>query len=878
MAETNQRQERELVLAPNEYAQISDETKGDITSYVGPNTTSLAATARPVIFNPKTKRFDRVDLSAAIQTQVIAPEGWYVVLKNPAVGAEHPLPASRATTPTLSTGRKINIPGPTGFALWPGQMAKVLQGHHIRSNQYLIGRVYDERAANENWGKAVLKVATKHATDTGSTPDDSKKIEAETDARALIADRPELQMGTLLVIRGTDVSFFIPPTGIEVVADDAGKLVREAVTLERLEYCLLLDQDGNKRYVQGPDVVFPKPTEVFVMRNVKDRATGEEKPTRKFKAVELSETSGIYVRVIADYGENGKEYKVGDELFITGKDQMIYFQRQEHAVVKYGDQEVHYAIAIPAGEARYVLDRQKGNVDLVRGPKMFLPDPRSQVITRRILDMKMCALLYPGNVEALSINQNLLGLYNDEVATEGAMMANAGMVQNQSLEAHYRGRTGAVMYASATLGDSAAARGLGGRAARGVAGDAIDRKNQFVEPRTITLRTKYEGAVTVSLWTGYAMLFVSKSGQRRVVEGPQTALLEYDEEPQLLEMSTGKPKSTDKLEQTYYLRVHANKVGDIIDVQTKDLCDFKIKLSYRVNFTGDPSKWFNVENYVKFLCDNMRSRIKNKVLQFSVQDFFTQGIPIIREIVLGPAKTDGTSRDGTVFKENGMHIYDVEVLMNELQDARVKATLVEAERESLSQSLVLASQSRTLDFTKESERMQQETLQAKAETTFKQCDLAVLTLEKQLEVDLEKLNIQHQVSTSAQAGALEDQKARGLVETEKLKTIRAQREQELAIDDAILAQKLKERRAEVEAIIDRAKAITPGLIEALNSFGENAMIEKVSQAMAPLSIIGGTSVMDAIKKLLEGTKLGQQLSNTINNNGKADHRALPPTA
>ena len=30
----------------------------------------------------------------------------------------------------------------------------------------------------------------------------------------------------------------------------------EAVTLERLEYCILLDEDGNKRYIRGPAVVF----------------------------------------------------------------------------------------------------------------------------------------------------------------------------------------------------------------------------------------------------------------------------------------------------------------------------------------------------------------------------------------------------------------------------------------------------------------------------------------------------------------------------------------------------------------------------------------------------------------------------------------------
>ena len=51
--------ERDLVLAPNEYAFISDETKGNINVYVGPHKTSLANTDRPVIFNPENKRFER---------------------------------------------------------------------------------------------------------------------------------------------------------------------------------------------------------------------------------------------------------------------------------------------------------------------------------------------------------------------------------------------------------------------------------------------------------------------------------------------------------------------------------------------------------------------------------------------------------------------------------------------------------------------------------------------------------------------------------------------------------------------------------------------------------------------------------------------------
>ena len=47
----------------------------------------------------------------------------------------------------MNIGTKINIPGPVSFALYPGQMAKVIKGHSLRSNQYLLARVYDADSA-----------------------------------------------------------------------------------------------------------------------------------------------------------------------------------------------------------------------------------------------------------------------------------------------------------------------------------------------------------------------------------------------------------------------------------------------------------------------------------------------------------------------------------------------------------------------------------------------------------------------------------------------------------------------------------------------------------------------------------------------------------
>jgi major vault protein len=289
MADATNR-ERDLVLAPNEFAYIADQTKGHIIVYVGPCKTSLANTDQPVTFNGESKRFERCNLEHAISTFSTAPEGWYLVLKNPAKDGNQPKSFGPNNLSELSIGRKVNIPGPVWFANWPGQMVRVVKGHHLKTNQYLLVRVYDEESAKVNWKKAVIKPQTQVVSE--GTEAGGPEVPGNSDVK-LDQDVPDLTMGKLLVIKGTQVSFYIPPTGIEVVRDENEQYVREAVTLERLEYCILLDEDGNKRFIQGPAVVFPKPTERFVERH----------GTRKFKAIELNEISGIYVKVIAPYTE-----------------------------------------------------------------------------------------------------------------------------------------------------------------------------------------------------------------------------------------------------------------------------------------------------------------------------------------------------------------------------------------------------------------------------------------------------------------------------------------------------------------------------------------------------------------------------------------------
>lgn len=814
------RRERDLILAPNEYAFILDETKGNIVDYVGPHKTSLANTDQPVVFNYQTKRFVRCTLEQAIQSFVIAPEGWYVVLKNPGRDGKHPTPGTANGLPPLDIGRKVSMPGPVAFAPWPGQMVRVIQGHHLRSNQYLLVRVYDEEAAKANWGKAVIKPQTTAAGETSGEAGAEVKSEVEA---------PDLTMGNLLVIKGTSVAFYIPPTGIEVVPDQQNQYVRTAVTLERLEYCILLDENGNKRFITGPDVVFPKPTETFV---VKEGA-------KKFRAIELNENSGLYIKVIAPYKEDGKEYRVGDELFITGKEQMIYFPRPEHAIIRYGDREVHYGIAIPAGEARYVLDRLSGQITLKKGPCMFLPDPRKEVIVRRVLDPKQVNIWFPGNQEAVEYNRRLMQLAQKEKGEEFVS----------------EGKAKAVLAAKPTM----EARAATSVPAEEFVGDEFSRKQQFTPPRTITLDTKYDGAVTLNVWTGYATLVVSKTGERKVIVGPQTYLLEYDETLETIELSTGTPKSENSLIKTVYLRVLHNKVSDLVSVETNDLCPVNLLLSYRVNFEGEPNHWFSVENYVKFLTDHLRSLLRNAIKQYGIEEFYANAISIVRDTILGTADEQG-KRPGRAFSENGMRIYDVEVLGVTIEDETIASLLVQAQHTAVQQTLQIAAEQRNLAFTKEKESIKQMIARSQATTRRVALDLETEEVQKRLNLNIAQIEAEVEAQKKKMEAKVAEQAPLDQIAQAELARQKAKSDLDLAIAQTALTQRIEELKADVEGVINKAHAVSPELIAALQAFSDKALAERMAQSMAPLAILGGKSIAEVFAQLLKGTVLEKVLT------------------
>jgi len=278
--------ERDILVASNEYAYVQDLTKGDIVLYVGPTKISLSNTERLVEL--RGERFVPArgeDATAGVQSFVSASSSQYVMLDNPAQESERATPekGGNAAIPLLA-GRRVVLPGPATFPLWPGQRATVIDGHRLGEDEYLVVRAYDA-------------------------------IEAS-----------DVLIGTEWVIRGADVSFYVPQTGVEVVADGA-------------------------RYVR--------------------------------RARRLHAGMGLHLRVVkafvadADHQLPAGAYGAGQDVFLSGSSG--YFFPDAHLEVV---GEVS-AIYLADHEGLYVREIANGHIATITGPQTFLPDPTKTEIVDR---------------------------------------------------------------------------------------------------------------------------------------------------------------------------------------------------------------------------------------------------------------------------------------------------------------------------------------------------------------------------------------------------------------------------------------------------------------------------------------------------------------
>ncbi len=826
----DERQQTDLVLPHGVYAFILDTTSGNVNVHVGPRKQPLSTQQdQPVVMNGS-GRFQNVSKDEAIRPNVVAARAEYVVLRNPTRDDKQPQLGKSATPDPelLKMGEKVNIPGPISFPLWPMQTAEVVPGHHLKSNQYLVVRVYDEDAAKKNWNQSTMKLVSK----SDSTPAEDAAID--------LIDASSFVIGQQLIIKGTEVSFFIPPTGVEVL-QEGSSYVREALTLERLEYCLLVDEDGNKRYVQGPEVVFPEPTEQFKLNDENER---------KSRAYELSEISGIHIKVIAAYRDSfGIDHKEGEELFITGRhtieggseeETSIYFPRTEHAIIKYDSNTRHHAVAIPPGESKYVMDRLTGKVRLEMGPSMFLPDPRREVIARRILSENEVVTYYPGNAKVAAYNEHLRQEAHEfELAppSSGASAALGSM------------RSANIIYASMAAPPSS-------RVA-----DVMARGTTPTKLREIILDPKWTGAIKIKPWTGFAVQVVNQAGERRVEIGPKTIALEFDERLDVLLLSTGTPKSADRPLSTVYLRVSNNSVSDIFTVKTKDMVPVKITLKYLVRFDEEfKDKWFSIDNYIQNMVDRFRSLANNHARLYEVKEFYANASNHMRDLILG-VKPDGEKRPGYFFEENGMRVYELDVLGVEITDQNISVPMVKLQTDRIKNGLETESINSNFELRT-----------AKEEVDRKILDLASETAELRHTVSMNQINAEHEEELTRQSNQYvrilaevhsDEEIGAKRVDVSKL-TADAARTLQVQQDEAALAEldrTVKRLVEEAKAGESMIKAISPQLTQAMVALANTGSLSLVAKHLGDLAIVRNQSLGGIFETMFKGTSVEGLLEN-----------------
>ncbi len=206
-----------------------------------------------------------------------------------------------------------------------------------------------------------------------------------------------------------------------------------------------------------------------------------------------------------------------------------------------------------------------------------------------------------------------------------------------------------------------------------------------------------------------------------------------------------------------------------------------------------------------------------------------------------------------------MHVYDVEVLAVKLVNAEIEKAIVDSQKDVIKTNLKLASDRRVLLSTIESEEIKRRTSAAFAETKTATMSLEAEVGKKKLELDLFLIESSAKAETERLLTALARENKTSEVESvsraRRLEDATAQAE----VDKLAQVARIELINAEVTALVERMKSISPDLVQALQGFSDKALVEKITTAIAPMTLIGGGTVVEIVGKVFANTSLSAAL-------------------
>jgi len=858
--------DRKMPLMAGQYLWFASKKDGQLRMLIGPDPLDVSEDDIFLIpdQNNPTKWMPVDQASSAIQEFVTINQDEYAVIYNPVDSADVDKPnggyqKGKNEMKTLKRGSK-RIVTSGYFPVWPGQRVEVRKVHTLSASQYLVAVVENPDVDGQApyYGLTVLSAGLKKAVfetaesepegnNTGQNSDgltEEPQKQAFPETAKENTKLPKLIVGQRIVIRGSETPTYIPPTGIDVVrnnpklqaATDVGSsesaeqilqkkmesgdvrpdqvmrtilglgwqdhhqnirstyqelknrsasprnfyavltqilnelemsslamelcgvkqndfcptapaerdtAVCEALVPGPTEFCVIIDKEGNPDTRPGPGRAFPGPY---------DRFMTTESRNGIYDAYHIRPDRGILIRTTAtsisrtelaamlpiDCNLEKETYRKGDEVFVGGMDAYVVptraFQvihpvtRQPHTGNDHSEVYV-LSIGVDQKSGIYVSNVETGNVELIRGEKKVLPDPRKQRHVKRRI---------PGWLWNLVIGEG---------------------------EPHKK----------------------------------VD-PHQMVET---------PWAMSVPVPNNTAILVTGKNS-RRIVVGPKTELFEFEEVPEVLHLSTSRPKTDERSLETCFLRIRGNRVTDAIELVTEDFVSVNVEVCYGVEFVGDNEedrlKWFNHQDYVLFFCEHLRSRLRAAARQVTLDNLYEDVAEFVRDTVLGKKpEGEGQHRPGMTFKENNMKVLEVEVLAINIPDKEVAAKLLKINTSIVSQQLddmaagvALQSKRKLAQIAEEEAGLSIEKTKLEAEQKLKFAKIADEAAVKQDEID--KAREQRRATKELEIIKINEEAARQHIEINKARAEReAGQKLELArIADEAAAQQAKISHTEME--------------------------------------------------------------------------------
>jgi major vault protein len=725
-----ERTSRKIPVTERQFLWVQDDDKGEVTLHVGPTMVSPTAADRVVIDDGDGGL--REDVSGKPQKIIELGDNQYAMLFNPLVDTEGApngkFRPGRNEPRNLRTGTRSMIPGPCSFYLRPGQRADVRDAHELASNQYLVVKVYGEVDKAAPYYEVTARSA-------GITRATAGMLVAERDDGDL--DGVVLRRGQLIVIRGLDTQFYIPPSGVDIVPDTSVDASGAAITAAAARQLLKLPEQFpaaepapadmfREEAAAELDLLAPADDEVEAKggpprQQVPNAVINQSARSRHRKA---TAAGGGGVSASSPATQQGGASPLVDLLGSPAVRRALEREARQTRLIR---------SAVVLGEKEYcVIVDADGKREIKLGPARVFPGPYDTFMTvgsrarvydayellpQRALWLRVISAIskdellkklprgfvferdaakehyYPGDEILLSGVSTFFFPFNEiEVLSPETGQALVGNDHERVfIEAIGIDQKSGIYVRDLATGEV--------RLIRGKQSYLVDPRKEVQITRTVpptdwnlwVAANEPHKATSQPITTPWAIsivvpnntaVMITMAQSRRVVEGPCVTLLGYEESLCGMALSTGTPKTDANPLRTCFLRTVGNRVSDVVTVETSDFVRIAVHVSYSVTFVSDgesgpggKERWFNHENYIQVMVDHLRSIIRGRCRAMSLSAIWPQIHTLVRDTVLGERKEEG-GRPGRVFAENGTVVTEVEVLTASIE-AREVAELME---------------------------------------------------------------------------------------------------------------------------------------------------------------------------------------------------------